>query len=50
VLGTLQPEMEPAPEGCISAFDAHRDRICTARRKGVWAAPERLLRLIVSEF
>ncbi len=29
VLGALQPAMEREPEGCLSAFDAHRARICT---------------------
>jgi hypothetical protein len=30
VLGALQPAMAPEPEGCLSAFDAHRARIFTA--------------------
>ena len=30
VLGALHPAMAPAPEGCLSAFDAHRDRIRSA--------------------
>ena len=29
VLGVLQPAMAAAPDGALSAFDAHRDRICT---------------------
>jgi hypothetical protein len=33
VLGTLQPEMTPEPDSCLSAFDAHRARICAAAAK-----------------
>ena len=28
VLGSVQPAMSPEPEGYLSAFDAHRARIC----------------------
>lgn len=33
VLGALQPAMTPEPDGCLSAFDAHRARICTVAAK-----------------
>jgi hypothetical protein len=32
VLGALQPASAEKPEDCLSAFDAHRARICTVGR------------------
>jgi hypothetical protein len=33
VLGALQPASAEKPEDCLSAFDAHRARICTVAAK-----------------
>jgi len=38
VLGALQPTMAAAPDGCLSAFDANRARICTVAAKVSTAA------------
>jgi hypothetical protein len=33
VLCGLDPKMSPEPDGCLSAFDANRARICTVAAK-----------------
>jgi hypothetical protein len=50
VLGALQPAMAPEPEGCLSAFDAHRARICTVAAQIYGRRRSGSYDLLVSDF
>jgi hypothetical protein len=50
VLGTLQPAMAAAPEACLLAFDAHRERICGAAAKAYGRRRSGSYDLLASDF